>query len=293
MHYAEDFERNGYVLIPKKLDDVKVGKFRRFAEELSIALPGRRYIGYDELPNGNKILKQIIDRELISIFKEIFPNVILMPDFILQVANVPDSLLRPHYDCQSYIRYGLSKNLDNLQYAKVGFYFQPNTEQVAGSIWYVPFSHKSKLLSLVRKIPFTPLRVRLDTLVKRLLKTKQQPILTNSGDVLIFDGRLLHSSSPSRKAESKETKFAIYFSMVGSKCDAQAFMKSETYKLADEIVSPNDDDSMRINYFFGKISNELEKITNDHNCECFTLNSQFLNGTKSKNELPKTTTEVP
>lgn len=222
-------------------------------------LKNRHYISFEELPFSNEIIKALVNPKLAESLKEIFDEPQLYPDFILQINNTPEKLIRPHFDLQSYTRHNLTADLKDCKYAKIGFYFQPNNLEYPGSIWYLPGSHRNKFFLLALKIPFKSLRERLLLLWKNLLTKKQIPLENKPNSFAIFDGRLLHSSSPKQTNNiDNYYKYSVYFSVVGSDKDALALIKTETVKLATEFFSPNSDESQRIGYIF---SNPFKSIS--------------------------------
>ena len=188
-----------------------------------------------------------------------------MPDFITQVSNTPMKLSVPHYDIQSYFRHNLSKQITMLKYAKIGIYLQPNNKLQAGGIWYVPRSHKMFIhKSWFHKLP-RPMKALLIRYARTTATNRQIPLCAQAGDLLLFDGRLLHSSAPEANvANSNPKKIAFYFSLTGDLLNARSFAKTEMYKFGDEILSNDDDNSQRINYVtspnLSKISELCKKI---------------------------------
>jgi hypothetical protein len=222
-------------------------------------LKNRRYFSFDELPFSNEIIKALVNKKLAERLKEIFDKPQLYPDFILQVNNTPEKLIRPHFDLQSYSQHNLTQHLKDSKYAKIGFYFQPNNLDYPGSIWYVPRSHRHKFFRLASKVPFKKIRQLLLQFWKDSSINKQIPLENKQNSLAIFDGRLLHSSSPKQTNNiDNYYKYSIYFSVVGSDKDALALIKTETEKLASEFYSPNADESQRIGYFF---SNPFKAIS--------------------------------
>lgn len=282
----EKYENDGIVIIKNFFSSKEVLELRsQFSKENFNS--NRIYIGFDEISFSQILLKKVVNERLSSILKEIFSDPYIVPDFILQLSNTPKKLPRPHYDLQSYIRQGMSKALlsEDLQYAKIGLYLQDSGNEDPGSIWYVPKSHKFKIFRFIWKLGIKGIQTRLDTFVKKLFRKHQIPLIAASGDLAIFDGRLLHSSAPMSASSNKDLKkMAIYFSAVGNLKNASNFMKNEIYKLADEINSENPDDCQRIGYFFGSLSSVLKNHCNQLDLKFFSLDSEFLNSKKIKEE---------
>ena len=77
-----------------------------------------------------------------------------------------------------------------------------------------------------------------------------------------------------------QKKIAIYFSVAGTKENANFYMKNETLKLADEINSSNENDCQRICYFFGNLSKEIKEHCSGLGLNFYSLDSTFLNSIK-------------
>ena len=273
-----EFEKNGIIVLKKFITKDEVNNFRNLIEAELVNFKDKKYFGYDELTFSNKILSSIINNRLSYTLKSIFQNVIVLPDFILQYSNTPKKLLIPHYDCQSFIYQGMSNSLSNLKNAKIGLYLQKSDKDNPGAIWYVPGSHKNRFNQFIidSKI-HKSFKVRINSFYKKFMTSKQIPLQCEAGDLVIFHGRLLHSSSPQTNSMnlSQIKKLAVYFSVAGTKDDANSFMRSEFIKLADEITSKKINDIQRISYVFSKISSDL-----NHLCVAQGIKSYLLSGEK-------------
>jgi hypothetical protein len=280
-----NYDDNGLIIIRNHFSSAEVDLFRSMFQSASFLESGKKYIGFDELTISDEVMKRIISPRLKDVLNAIFLDAYILPDFILQHKNTPVDLLTPHYDLQSYLRQGMSGALldGGHQYAKVGMYFQNSSASEPGSIWYVPGSHKYKIFRSIWKIKSVWLKVRLDRIAKRLFREKQAPLIANAGDLVIFDGRLLHSSAPvSNLAEVKAVeKFAVYFSAAGNLTDAKYYMRNEALKFADELTSTQEDDCQRIGYFFGDISSKLVPHCADLGVNFFALTGDFIVSKKS------------
>tara|TARA_A100001015_G_scaffold303936_1_gene394365 strand:- start:983 stop:1879 length:897 start_codon:yes stop_codon:yes gene_type:complete len=287
LQLKEKYENEGIIIIKNFFSSKEVLELRNQISNENFS-PNRKYIGFDEISFAQTLLNKIVNERLSSILNEIFIDPYIVPDFILQLSNTPETLPRPHYDLQSYIRQGMSKVLlsKDLQYAKIGLYLQDSGKENPGSIWYVPKSHKFQIFRFIWKLRIKGIQTRLDTFVKKLFRKYQIPLNASSGDLAIFDGRLLHSSAPKILFTSKTElkKMSIYFSAVGSLKNANNFMKNEIYKLADEINSKDPDDCQRIGYFFGSLSSILKNHCSHLDLKFFSLDSKFLNSNKNKIE---------
>tara|TARA_S200000501_G_scaffold378830_1_gene444029 strand:- start:4702 stop:5559 length:858 start_codon:yes stop_codon:yes gene_type:complete len=276
------YEKDGIIILKNFFSREQIEEYRKLFLHTENQNLERRYIPFEEIPHSLQLLEDTLNKRLKKVLNEIFEDPILVPDFILQINNTPKKLLIPHYDSQSYIRHGLKKELPNLQCAKLGLYFQDNDSDHSGGIWAIKGSHKYYLFRIVWRLPI--MRNFFDKLIKKFYKNKQKPIDISSGDLAIFDGRLLHSSSPvsSGDASIKRSKYAFYFSCAGNLSNARSYMKTETIKFAEEIKSNNKDDCQRIGYFF---SDPLLKWKNNNkeknkDWKIFELNKLFIESTK-------------
>ncbi len=280
----EIFLEDGIIVLKNCISSKDVAFLRQKFESEHQAIHDKTYIGFDEIDFTEEIVERFLSPNLTDALKDIFKEPYILPDFILQYGNTPKSVIRPHYDLQSYIRQGLDDILYNdVKYAKVGLYLQDSDEQNPGSIWYVPKSHKFKVFRLVWKIPSVKLKNILDIFLKNIFKKRQVPVNASAGDIVIFDGRLLHSSAPMpiTKSSKKPKKIAFYISVTGNLKSAEYYMTNETLKFALEIGSKNPNDCQRIGYFFGKLSEIFSERCNKLGVRHFELSSKFLNKIKN------------
>ena len=141
----------------------------------------------------------------------------------------------------------------------------------------MPKSHNS----FIHKAWFQKLPQRLAYFIIKLIKLSATktlvPLDTSAGDLLIFDGRLLHSSAHQRDKRSKDIrKIAFYFSVTGDLENAKAFAKSEMYKLGDEIASDILDESQRIQYIGSSKSMHMHEQCSQNGVNFFPIESRFL-----------------
>lgn len=280
----KEFNKNGIVVLKNCISNSEVDFLReKFASDHE-AIHNKTYIGFDEINFTNDIVEKFLSTKLAEALKQIFDEPFILPDFILQYGNTPKSVIRPHYDLQSYIRQGLDDILpDNLKYAKVGLYLQDSDAQSPGSIWYVPKSHRLKIFRFIWKIPFVKIKNFLDVFVKEFYKNKQISAVAKAGDIVVFDGRLLHSSAPmpTTKDSINSKKIAFYISATGDLKNAEYYMTNESLKFAAEISSKNINDCQRIGYFFGKLSEMFTNRCKYLGINHFELSSNYLNKIKN------------
>jgi len=279
-----EFISNGIVLLRDFFSAGEVSKFRTILET-EFLKNKKVYIGYDEVGISKELIEKIISKRLSDVLNSIFPKAIMLPDFIIQSGNTPNKIITPHYDCQSYVRQGMSDRLETLKYAKIGVYLQASDKNLPGSIWYCPYSHNKAFHKILWRLPIsTRLKNKIDNFYKNFKKSSQIALNCEPGDLVIFDGRLLHSSSPklTTTPENIEKKIAIYFSVTGSELDAASFMRAETLKFADELTSKDPEYAMRIGYFFSELSNVLSTQCTKVGLKSYSLNSDKIMYSKSK-----------
>lgn len=149
---------------------------------------------------NKEILKIAFSPNLISKLRQKFhPEFVMFPDIEVQYNLIGGSKKHDgifdgwHVDSGSE---GYKKYLTDLNYgfAKVGIYFQDNTDNYGGGIDLVPASH--------RFVGFGSIRLRF--LIKKIVDKfriifNTNMIRTKAGDVLFFDSRVQHRSSRVKK----------------------------------------------------------------------------------------------
>jgi hypothetical protein len=143
-----------------------------------------------------EILKMAFNPQIVSALKQKFhPNYVMFPDIEVQYnliggyRNNEGKFDGWHMDCGSegHKRYLLEKGYG---FAKVGIYFQDNSDFYGGGIDLAPASHVFLGLGSLELSFF--LKKVLD---KFRIMTKAKKVNTIAGDVLFFDSRLQHRSS--------------------------------------------------------------------------------------------------
>jgi len=201
-----NYKRDGFVHLRDILSESVLNKFRKIIGDYDFS--GKEFPLHPGFClQDEEIMKIVFCPKLVSALKEKFhPEYIMFPDLEVQYNLIGGVSERNklfdgwHIDSGSEGQKSyLTKN--NYGFAKVGIYFQDNTEDYAGGIDLVPFSH--------RFISHGPLRFRF--FVKKVINKlriiiSQKKINTQAGDVLVFDSRLQHRSSRAKKATIKDNK---------------------------------------------------------------------------------------
>ena len=281
MEMSKDFAENGFIKVSSFLSAAEVKSLRnkilKMVDQENGDYSGRNYIGLSELPESTQILSKIFSKKLGETVNGVFEKPYVMPDFITQVSNTPSKLIAPHYDIQSYFRHNLSKQITKLKYAKIGIYLQANSFSQAGGIWYVPKSHKMFIhKSWFHKLP-RPIKSLIIKYARIFATYRQVPLCAEAGDLLLFDGRLFHSSAPETdQTKVRQKKIAIYFSLTGDLLNARSYAKTEMYKFGDEILSDDKDNSQRINYVTSSGLTEISDLCTKFDVKFFALTSEYL-----------------
>ena len=281
--YKKKFDDVGIVVVKNFFTSDEVERYRELLEREFVDNK-KVYIGYDEVDLSEELLRRMISPRLAEVVNTIFIDPIVLPDFIIQSGNTPNGLITPHYDCQSFVRQGMSNMLENLKYAKIGLYFQDSDKSRPGSIFYIPGSHRNRLQRFIWNTSFpTKVKNYIDGLYKKKMRKSQIPLECQAGDLAIFDGRLLHSSGPKtqKTPQNLEKKIAAYFSVAGNPVGAASFMRAEALKFADELTSNNQEDAMRVGYFFGALSDTLSTCCEKVGLASYGLNNKAILNSKS------------
>ena len=213
----QQFENDGYLIINNFLDEKTIKNLR---DNFSKAKDEKKYLGFYSWRDYEKFIGDLLTNKKLNLIKEIYNEPILYPDFQVQISNSPKKLLRPHWDLQSFLRYNKMKTIQDIKYSKVGIYLQDSDIYNSGSIHYVPNSHKSFFYSLKR-----PKRLLsyINTLRKKYFTKKQVVMKLKAGDMLIFNGKLLHSSSPKN---GNIKKISFYMSLLGDKKSLKYYLSN-------------------------------------------------------------------
>ncbi len=233
----KEFIKNGIVKFDKILTNQEINSIRRSIEKKFIS-DGKKYIQFDELDDFPKLLDLIFKKEkFIKSILEVYKNPIFYPDFIIQVENYSTDLI-PHQDLQSFHRFGDRACLKKVQYSKIGLYLQNSSEDNPTSIFAAEGSHNFMLTKISQSIPF--FGYKLLKFFKNFVFLKYKKLMqVNAGDMLFFDGQVLHSSVMSKKKINSEIKIAIYFSCVNGNQSLYPLIKNEFLKYHTELIEKN------------------------------------------------------
>ncbi|MDG4720119.1 MULTISPECIES: phytanoyl-CoA dioxygenase family protein [Thalassospira] len=205
MTYREDFIKNGYVTIKSAFSK---SEYQHLRKTILSYDKGKRIIQPNNVISDqhlNKVLnnKQIKDA-LINIFQEevlYYPNIHIQMNSFTQSAH--HSMSGLHIDASSELTSRRCALTDTLpRWVNIGVYLQDwNNGGYGGGIMILPQTHK-----LIRFLCRWEWGAKLSNFIVRLLRRAPdfcgKTIPSNSGDVIIFDNRLMHASLLGKKAKA-------------------------------------------------------------------------------------------
>lgn len=189
------YKKLGFEQLGKVVDKESVTRFRSIIENYSNS--GTDFpLDPEFCLQDEDILEIAFTPRLISELRQKFhPDFVMFPDIEVQYNLIGGLTSRDgkfdgwHVDSGSE---GRKKYLtdENYGFAKVGIYFQDNTDMYGGGVDLVPSSH--------RFVGFGPVRLRF--LIKKVVDKFRiifgaNKIRTQAGDALFFDSRVQHRSS--------------------------------------------------------------------------------------------------
>lgn len=237
MNIKEEFYKKGIIKIDSILNNHQLEEFRKSIEK-KFRETKKNYIQYDEWDDFPRLLNVIFkNKKFIRAIKNIYKNPIFYPDFIVQVDNYQKHIV-PHQDLQSFYRYGDRRELKTIEYSKIGIYLQDSSEDDPTSIYAAECSHNFFLTKISRNLPFFGYKF-LKLFRKILFRSQKKLIKLCAGDVLVFDGQVMHSSVIKSKSKTLSPKINIYFSCVGGSESLYPVIKNEFLKFHQELNEKN------------------------------------------------------
>lgn len=231
-HLNNEFKKKGIVKFENIFDSKELLKIRNSIEK-KYAKDNQKYIQYNDWSGFPDLVNFLFKNEkLISSIKSIYDNPIFYPDFIIQVENYARHII-PHQDLQSFYRFGDRRELKKMQYSKIGLYLQDSNEENPTSIYAAEGSHNSFLTKIANNLPIIGYKL-LKLTKKFMFNSSKKLIPVKCGDVLFFDGQVMHSSVPGSK-NPKKLKINIYFSCLGNRESLSPLLKSEFLKFHTEL----------------------------------------------------------
>ena len=223
----KEYEKYGYVHLKEVLStkDVEVLK------NLILESGRRSYVReIDFLLKHHDLYKHQFNPSIISAVKQIFGvNSMYVNDVNIQVEQFYND--RPdkgwHADADGE---GMAKYLFRREYglAKIGIYLKSNSAEMGGGVDVEVGGHRSYQYfgdSFIGHF-FSVIYYKIDRLLLSKFRRREM-INTKAGDVLIFDSRLPHRSSPKFVSESDEDerKISIYWQVAKNANNANDYLR--------------------------------------------------------------------
>lgn len=230
--FKQNYNQTGLVKLNNIFTPDEVKKIRASLEK-KYKKDKKTYIQYDDWDGFPELVRLIFSKEkFIKSIKALYKNPIFYPDFVIQIENYQKKLV-PHQDLQSFYRYGDRRYLKSIQYSKIGFYLQDSNKKNPTSIYAIENSHKSLLTKIGHNLPYFGYKII--KLFKHIFFSfMSQLVELKSGDALVFDGQVMHSSVL-KQNNKKNLKINIYFSCVGDKESLYLLIKNEFSKYHLEL----------------------------------------------------------
>ena len=124
----EQFQDNGYIIIRNVLSQNEIKSLRNDIQNLSNK---KKYVGFYSWKGYQDFIFNLLSNDKLKTIREIYSNPIIYPDFQLQISNSPDTLMLPHWDLQSFLRYGQMEKIKDINYSKIGLYLQDSNENIS------------------------------------------------------------------------------------------------------------------------------------------------------------------
>jgi len=227
-----EFKKKGIVKFENIFDSNELAKIRNSIEK-KFAKDKQNYIQFDEWSGFPELVNFLFKNEkLISSIKSIYDNPIFFPDFVIQVENYTKHIV-PHQDLQSFYRFGDRRELKDMQYSKIGLYLQDSSEENPTSIYAAEGSHCNFFTMIANNLPIFGYKF-LKLTKKIIFNSSKKLIPVKSGDILFFDGQVMHSTVPGYQ-NPKKPKINIYFSCLGNRKSLFPLLRSELLKFHSEL----------------------------------------------------------
>lgn len=198
MNYKKVFYQKGYIHLNKVFNKDEIDLLRNEIEYYLINSKNKtnNHIYTNDFLKNPKLYSVCFKKKIIDVMKNIFgPIIYWAGDFHIQYNLFPSNSKDGwHYDAQSEAK-KINLKKKNFTFAKIGIYLQDNTLKFGGGIDIVKYSHR---LFPINKISFSEKHIK--KLMGSLLKKKLDIL---SGDVVIFDSKLLHKGSYPEHSKSE------------------------------------------------------------------------------------------
>lgn len=221
------FEKEGYLVLRDVIDQNSIKKLKTELNSEFEANNNPGILNFYELEKKNKILNDILlNTKLLSSIEQIFKDckkegITLYPPFQI-MRNFFQRYSRHtwHIDASGEFRYKYCKERlrNNLYlFGKVGIFLQNNT-QFGGQIDLIPRSHNLyKNISILNFLKKNLLKIKMRFIKNMNIDNKikfekfflnYKRLELNLGDIVLFDSRIFHRSTPMDKNSEKDIKFS-------------------------------------------------------------------------------------
>ncbi|TDR82747.1 phytanoyl-CoA dioxygenase family protein [Paludibacterium purpuratum] len=226
------FEQEGYVIVPNVVAKETIERMRNDHTELLQhsnlkTLP--QHIFFKKPLFTETILNQALDEVKAILGEEkvtLYPNMTVRESIYLSFHN--DSYFMKEED---------EKGLVTPEFVQCSLYFQDNDEENGGGVTLIPKSH---LLNRVERAELTK-RVNQGEMAGKCIKT-------NIGDLVIWDARIVHSSTKP-VVPPKEKKLALQWTVSRTELFAKDFI-AYLQRRANEMLHVSDYEAERpLDYF--------------------------------------------
>lgn len=221
----KEYNKKGYVHLKGILNETEILELRNLILKSNKEKSFVKEI--DFFLEHNSIYKLQFNKTILKSIKEIFGSeAMLLNDINIQVEQFYNDRSDKgwHIDAGGE---GYSKYLfhPSYGYAKVGVYLKSNSIETGGGVDIEEGSHKAFRYFGSGNLAyfFSLLYYGLDRILFRFFR-KSRIINTNQGDVLIFDSRLNHRSTP-RKSHSDVPKISIYWQVAKDSQNAKDYLR--------------------------------------------------------------------
>ena len=250
MSLRNEYKKNGYIILKSIFNSNEIKIIREYIEnkfELQ-KNPNLRNITSDNIINDKNLFQIFFEKEIVNNLKIIFENdLTYIPDFVIQINSFgqKNNSYKPGWHVDSASEKNATYLLnDDYDFAKMGIFLQDNTLDFGGGILLAPKAHKiyfkflpSRLVLFIKKIQD-----------KIFSKIRGKSILSEAGDVIIFDSRIPHASAlPNLNKNIKQSieeknkidglgdnsKYVFYCNVTNSKY-SELFMKHSVDRRLNE-----------------------------------------------------------
>lgn len=226
----KNFKKNGYVIFKSGLEASEIAKLRN--QILYGIRDGESCeFGIDYALLNNEIYETLFLKKILEKLKKLSNEVFYLADLNIQINKFNFSGKNKGWHIDSNFEHYLKADYlfsEDYRFYKVGIFLQDNTFEYGGGIDIKKGSHKSfKNFG----------RTTINHLYRQCISSipqKKYRVPIKSGDVVIFDSRLLHASSSSKinpdNIKKENMKIVLYWDVSGRLEDATNYLNSMIIK---------------------------------------------------------------